>query len=126
MTNVETLARDWLEARRAEAEAAKRRCAIEAQMCEALEVPAEGSKTHKLDSHKVTVTQPVTRKLDLKAWELVKDDCPQALQPVKVRLEADATGCKYLANNEPEIWRKIARAFETKPGKVGFKVEVLP
>jgi hypothetical protein len=125
MTNVETLARDWLAAKRAEAEAAERRYAIEAQMCEALEVPAEGSKTHKLDGFKVTVTQPVTRKLNAALWEKVKAACPPDMQPVKVKIEADATGCKYLANNEPEIWRKIAKAFETKPGKVGFKVEAL-
>jgi uncharacterized lipoprotein len=123
--NVEALARDWLEAKRAEAEAAQRRYAIEAQMCEALEVPAEGSKTHKLDGYKVTVTQPVTRKLDEAVWDQVRNNCPPDMQPIKIRIEADATGCKYLANHEPEIWRKIARAFETKPGKVGFKVEAL-
>lgn len=123
MHNIDTLARDWLEAKRAEAEAQKRRYAIEAQMCEALEVPDEGSKTHKLDRYKVTVTQPVTRKLDEAVWFQVKDKLPEHLHPVKVKLEADATGCKYLANKEPKLWRAVAKAFETKPGKVGFKVE---
>jgi hypothetical protein len=42
-----------------------------------------------------------------------------------VKLEADATGCKWLADNEPAIWRKIAQAFETKPGKVSVKVEAV-
>jgi hypothetical protein len=123
MTNIETLARDWLEAKRAEAEAAKRRYAIEAQMCDALDVPDEGSKTYKLDGYKVTVTQPVTRKLDEAIWQKVSALCPAEMHPIKVKIEADATGCKYLAQNEPAIWKKIARAFETKPGKVGFKVE---
>ena len=123
MNNVEALARDWLEAKRAETRAAERRLEIEAQMCQALEVPAEGSKTHKLDGFKVTVTQPVTRKLDLDVWDHVKVHCPLNMHPIKVKVEADATGCKYLAEHEPNVWRKIARAFETKPGKVGFKVE---
>lgn len=125
MTNVETLCADWLEAKREETAANKRRIAIEEQIAQALDVPAEGSKTHKLDSFKVTMTQPVTRKLDADAWALVSDKIPPALHPVKVTLSADATGCKYLANNEPEIWAICAKAIETKPGKVGVKVEAV-
>ena len=125
MSNVDALARAWLDAKSAETKAQKERYAIEAQLCEALETKAEGAITHKLDGHKVTLHQPVTRKLDARAWELVKDACPEGLRPVKVKIEADATGCKWLADKEPAIWRKIAQAFETKPGKVGVKVEEL-
>jgi hypothetical protein len=121
--NLEALARDWLDARRAEAAAAQRRHTIEAQLAAALDVPAEGSRTHRLNGYKVTLTQPVTRRVDEAAWEQVRNRCPPDLQPVKIRIEADAAGCKYLANNEPEIWRAIARAFETKPGKIGVRVE---
>lgn len=123
MTNVQALARDWLDAKRAENAASKRRIEIEEQLAQALEVPEEGSKTHKIDGFKVTLTQPVTRKLDVDAWEKVKGQISADLAPVKVKLEADATGCKWLANNEPKLWRKIAAAFETKPGKIGVKVE---
>lgn len=123
MSNVDALARDWLEAKRAEAAATKRRHEIEGQLASALDVPTEGSRTHKLDGYKVTLTQPVARKLDVAAWEKVKALCPADMQPIKVKIEADATGCKYLAKNEPDLWRKIAIAFETKPGKVGVKVE---
>jgi len=125
MTNIEALCRDWLDAKRQENAANKRRIEIEEQMAQALEVPDEGSKTHKLDGFKVTVTQPVTRKLDEAAWAKVLHLVPENMRPVKVKIEADATGCKYLAQNEPAMWRKIAKAFETKPGKIGFKVEVL-
>lgn len=125
MTNVETLCRDWLEAKRAETAANARRIEIEAQLAQAMEVPEEGSKTHKLDGFKVTVTQPVTRKLDPIKWDAVAHLVPEAMRPVKVKIEADATGCKYLAANEPQLWKKIAKAFETKPGKVGFKVEAV-
>ena len=71
------------------------------------------------------MTQPVTRKLDVEAWDKVRDICPPDMQPIKVKLEADATGCKYLANNEPALWAKISPAFETKPGKIGVKVEAV-
>ena len=125
MTNLETLCAGWLEAKRAEQKANAERIAIEAQIAEALDVPSEGSKTHKLDAFKVTLTQPVTRKIDAEAWDKVRDICPPDMQPIKVKVEADATGCKYLANNEPALWAKISPAFETKPGKIGVKVEVV-
>ena len=123
MTNIEARCRDWLDAKRQENAANKRRIEIEEQMAQALEVPDEGSKTHKLDGFKVTVTQPVARKLDEAAWAKVLHLVPENMRPVKVKIEADATGCKYLAQNEPAMWRKIAKAFETKPGKIGFNVE---
>lgn len=123
MTNIEALCRDWLDAKRQENAANKRRIEVEEQLAQALDVPDEGSKTHKLEGFKVTVTQPVARNLDEAAWAKVQHLVPKDMRPVKVKTEADATGCKYLAQNEPAMWRKIAKAFETKPGKIGFKVE---
>jgi gamma-glutamyl:cysteine ligase YbdK (ATP-grasp superfamily) len=123
MSNVTALARDWLDAKAAETKATAQRHKVEAQLAQALEVKDEGAITHQIEGYKITLTQPVSRKLDERAWALVKDGCPEALRPVKLKLEADATGVKWLAANEPAIWRKIASAFETKPGKVGVKVE---
>lgn len=123
--NLKPLAQAWLDAKHAEAAANAERLKIEAQMVEALEVPTEGSKTHKIEGYKITVTQPVTRKIDVDAWAKVSAKCPAAMQPIKTKIEADATGCKYLAEHEPQIWKRIASAFETKPGKVGFKVEAV-
>lgn len=125
MTNVETLCEEWLEAKRAETAANKRRIAIEEQIAQAFDVPAEGSKTHKTEAYKVTLTQPVTRKLDPDAWALVSAKVPADLQPIKVTLSADASGCKYLADKEPAIWAIASKAIETKPGKIGVKVEAV-
>jgi hypothetical protein len=125
MDNREALCAEWLEAKRAETAANKRRIEIETQLAQCFEVPDEGSKTHKLDSYKITLTQPVSRKVDEAIWDQVKRTVPAALRPVKMKLEADATGCKYLVKNEPEIWARIATAFETKPGKIGVKVEAV-
>lgn len=125
MSNLDNLLADWIEAKRAEALANRQRLAIEQQIVEAMDVPAEGSKTHKLEKYKVTLTQPVARKLDVMAWDKVRDFCPAHMQPIKVKVEADPMGCKWLAENEPDLWAKIAPAFETKPGKVGVKVEAL-
>ena len=123
MSNLATLARDWLDAKRDEKKANMRRLDIEAQLAEALETKSEGASTTHIEGYKITATQPVTRKVDPVAWEKVKNKLPTILWPVKFKLEADATGCKYLANNEPELWSMVAEAFEAKPGKIGFKIE---
>ena len=123
MTNVQALARDWLEAKRAENAANAARIKIEEQLAQALDVPDEGSKTHKIDGFKITLNQPVARKLDAMMWEKVKQHISPEMAPVKIKLEPDATGCKWLAANDAKTWRKIAAAFETKPGKIGVKVE---
>lgn len=122
MTNVETLARDWLEAKAEEEEARAKRIAIEDQITAALETKTEGSITHTVGNYKVTLTQTLNRKLLLDTWDRVKANCPIAMQPVKVRLEADPTGCKWIAANEPQIWASIAEAFEVKPTKIGVKI----
>lgn len=125
MSNIDALAGAWLDAKSAEDAARKQLLKIEAQLAEALDAKEEGSITHKLDDHKVTLTQPISRKVDAAVWGSVAYLIPEQLRPVKVKLEADAKGMKWLAENEPAMWAKIAPAFETKPGKIGVKVETL-
>ena len=122
-SNVEGLCGAWLEAKRREDEAKKARLEVEAQIGVALEKKPEGAITHKLEHYKVTLTQPIYRKLDAAKWATVKTLIDQKLWPIKVIVEADATGCKYLANNEPQLWALIADAFTVTPGKVGVEVK---
>jgi hypothetical protein len=124
-SNTESLCAAWLEAKHAENVARILRLEIETDLAEAFDVPTEGSKTHRLDNYKLTITQPVYRKVDETEWLRVASLIPENLRPVRVKLEADGTGCKYLANNEPDMWKAVAGAFETKPGKVGVKVEAI-
>ena len=123
--NVNTLAQDWLEIKAQEKDIIARRHAIEEQITTALEVKGEGSISHKLEEHKVTLTQPVSRKIDTILWEKVKDKIPENMHPVKVSVTADSVGCRYLADKEPRLWAKVAKAFEMKLGKIGIKVEAL-
>lgn len=125
MSNIDALARDWLESKSDEQKATTRRLAIEKEITAALEAKDEGSITHKLDEYKVTLTQPVTRKVDEKMWAGVKHKIPEQLRPVKTKLEADASGMKWLAENEPKFWAAVAPAFTTKAGKISVKVEKL-
>ena len=120
--NIQGLARDWLEAKRAEEAARELRHAIEQQLAEALETKAEGSITHVVGDYRITLRQGVARKVDPATWTQVAEHCPPDMRPVKIKLEADATGCKYLAANEPQIWAKIAPAFEVKAQKIGVQI----
>ena len=125
MSNIDGLASEWLEIKAQEKMIIAQRHAIEEQITEALDAKDEGSISHKLSEHKVTLSQPVSRKVDAIAWDKVKDKIPSNLHPVKVSVSADAAGCRYLAEKEPRLWSKIAKAFTTKSGKIGVKVEAL-
>ena len=125
MSNIDGLASQWLEVKALEKKIIAQRHAIEEQITEALEAKGEGSITHKLDEHKITLTQTVSRKVDAIVWDKIKHKIPENMHPVKVTLSADAAGCKYLVEKEHRMWAKIADAFETKQGKIGVKVEVL-
>jgi len=125
MSNIDGLAADWLAAKAEERAANMRRLKIEKELTSALEAKDEGSITHKLTSHKVTLTQPVTRKVDADKWNGVAYLIPSSLHPVRATYVADAAGMKWLAKNEPDMWAKVAQAFETKRGKIGVKVEAL-
>jgi len=125
MSNIDGLAADWLLVKAQEKEIIAQRHAIEEQINAALDAKDEGSITHTLQDYKITLTQPVSRKVDPIAWDKIKDKIPENMHPVKVSVSADASGCRYLAEKEPRLWSKIAKAFTSKAGKVGIKVEAL-
>jgi len=125
MSNIDALARDWLEAKSDEQKANARRMAIEKEITAALEAKDEGSITHNLDGYKVTLTQPVRRTVDAETWSMIESTIDADFHPVKYKLEVDAKGVKWLQENEPMQWAKMAPAFTTKPGKISVKVEKL-
>ena len=125
MSNVDGLASEWLEVKAQEKEIIAKRHAIEEQITKALDAKGEGSISHKLEHHKVTLTQPVSRKVDPIVWDKIKDKIPENMHPIKQTISADAQGCRYLLEKEPRLWAKVSKAFETKQGKIGVKVEQL-
>lgn len=124
-SNIEGLCGGWLEAKRREDEARKSRIEIENQISVALEKKPEGSITHKLEHYKVTLTQPIYRKLDVAKWEGVKTLIGADMWPIKLIVEADSTACKSLAKERPELWALVADAFTVTPGKIGVEVKEL-
>ena len=125
MSNIDGLASEWLEVKAQEKKIIAQRHAIEEQITSALEAKGEGSITHKLDEHKITLIQPVFRKVDAIVWDKIKDKIPENMHPVKTTVSADSAGCRYLSDKEPRLWAKVAKAFESKQGKIGIKVEAL-
>lgn len=92
-------------------------------------VPDEGSKTVEADGYKVTLTQRISRKLDEKAYALIADAIPSAVNPVaEVKAyKVDDAGCRWLKANEPGLWTVLSGALTEKPQKLGVKVqEVAP
>ena len=121
-SNITGLCGAWLEAKRREDEAIEARRKIEQDITEALDAKTEGAITHKVEPYKVTLTQPIYRKIDLAIWETVKHDMPAEAWPIKVKIEVDDAGCKWLAKERPDLWAIAAKAITATPGKIGVKV----
>lgn len=118
-----------LRAAKAREEAArKERVAAEEELVEALRaagsLPAkdEGSKTLDVENYKVKVTNKLTRKLVGKGAEGIKALDLGELTPLKTKVELDDAGCKWLRDNDPEIYAKLAAFIETKPAKTAVEI----
>ena len=121
-TEVE-IANELFEAREAEKAANERRVELEEELIAILGQKEEGAQTHEVGDYKVTITGKLIRKID---WDLydksIAAKIPESLQPVKVKRELDDTGVKYLANNEPQIYRLLAKALTIKPAKTAVNI----
>ena len=120
--NAEQLSKAWLEAKADEDASKARRVKIEEAIVSQLGKREEGSKTHGLGTHKVTITGVVNRTLDKEVWESIKDQIPEELRPVTYEPKLDAAGVKWLQVNNPDTYRLVAKALTIKPGKTNIKV----
>lgn len=116
------LAGRWLSAKQEEAKAIAERVKIEEKIVAITGKRDEGSQTHDADGFKVTVKGVVYRKMDWDKWKQVQAEFPVELQPVKMKPELDDKGCKWLAENRPDLYKLLP--IEVKPGKTGVEVKV--
>jgi hypothetical protein len=123
MRNEVEIASELFEAKLAEKEANERRVALEEELIALVGAREEGSQTHDIGDYKITITGKLNRKID---WDLfdqsIAAKIPQDLQPVKIKRELDDTGVKYLANNEPQIYKLLAKALTIKPAKTAVTI----
>ena len=113
-----------LEAAKAkEAKAKKVRVDLEERLASILKHPEEGAKTHTCGDYKVTVKGGINRSMDWDQWDQIEADIPEQLRPIETKRALVPAGCKWLRNNEPELWAKIAQAITEKPAKVSVTVK---
>lgn len=122
-TPLETLAEQWRAAKADEEAARKQRVQIEENIIHQTGVREEGSITVEAGAWKIRITGKLNRKLDPQAWERIRDSIPEALRPVIYAPQLELAGLRYLENNEPDIYRIVARAIETKPAKPAVEIK---
>ena len=120
---LDVLAEQWLQHKTLEDGHRSRRIEIENQMIPHLNKKPEGSSTTETRfGRKITLTNKTNYKLDDVALEEVIETVPANLLPLKIKTTVDVKQLKYLRNNEPETYRKIARAFTSSPAKPAIKI----
>lgn len=122
-TDLETLAEQWLDAKRTETLWRDNRIALEEKLIATLGCKDEGSQTHKAGQFKIRITGKMNRRLDEAAWNTIAPKIPEALRPVSYSPKLDTKGLRYLEQNEPDIYRQIAEAIIAKPGKPAVEVK---
>lgn len=92
-------------------------------LAKAIGVPAEGAHTAELSDFKVTVNQPIYRKVDEKALAALDVSDEIKRRAFRAKHDLNVREWRYFANNEPEIFRELAACVTEKPGAVSVKVE---
>jgi len=120
-TRTASLAAVLAEAKKNEALAKQARIvAEEALVAEVGFAKSEGQETYDAGDYRVTVKQPLTRKLDADALRDVIAEHPNLSDAVRYKPELVAARVKTLTDEE---WSRLAKAVETKPGKVSVTLK---
>lgn len=121
---IDQLVANFIAAKAEENAANKRRIAIEEQIIAQLGKRDEGSQTHELTSGmKVTITGKLSYKADMEKLQAICAKLPPEMRPIKTETKLDETGAKYLRNNEPQIWAKLAAAITIKDAKPSIEIK---
>lgn len=117
------IAEDLFNAKLEETKATAKRVALEEELIELVGAKKEGAQTHEIGDFKVTITGRINRKID---WAIFDKDIaskiPESLHPVKVKRELDDTGVRYIENNEPQLYKILAKALTVKPAKTSVTI----
>ena len=114
-----------LVAKERERMANKERVELEQQLIDLFKFSKpEGSKTETFNEYKVTFTSKMNRTIDADKWLEIVNSVPVELRPVEVKttLKVVDKGCRWLEDNEPEIYAICAKAITSKPAKVAVTI----
>ncbi len=118
------LVAQWREAKQAERLAEEHRVYIGNKLANILGAPAEGSKTYDVGDFKVTVKQPVNRRVDWTTFDAIAAVVPEGTHlPVKTKRELDEVGLAWIRENQPELYAELAKAITATPGRVGIDIK---
>lgn len=125
MRNETEIAEELYQARIAEKEANEKRVALEEELIALLGAKEEGSEKHRVGQYLITIQGKLNRKIDWKSFDAhIASKIPESLHPVKTVRELDVAGVKYLANNEPQLYKLLSRALTVEPAKTYVKIEL--
>ena len=121
--NLDVLAEQWLQQKTLEDNCRARRIEIEQQLIPHLAQREEGSATTTTTfGRKIKLTTKNNYKLDDIALQAIRESVPANMLPLKLTQTIDVARLKYLRMNEPETYRKIARAFTHSPAKPNVSI----
>lgn len=109
-------------AKEAETHAKQKRMRAEQLLADIVGIPEEGSKPERATIFKVSVKQPIYRKVDqtkaaIAAEQLGVDS------PFRHKFDLDTKAYKTLADHAPDAFAIAAQAVTATPGKVSVSVE---
>lgn len=117
---LEDAAADWMDAKKEEIAANKRRVEIEEELLSFLQAKIEGRESHQIGPYKVTLTGRLNRKVE---WDMLhKLNIPENLIPVRNKPELDLKALRYLENNEPELFKLFSKILTIEPAKTSVTV----
>lgn len=112
----------YLAAKAAEALAIEARVQIGNEIAAKLGAPTEGSQTHEVDGYRVTVKQPVNRKVDWRLLDEIEME-PGQDKPIETKRELSVPGLRWYQANRPDVYEKLAKAITATPGRVAVEIK---
>jgi len=117
MSQIEALVSAFEAAKREEEKAVAHRRELGDRIAAELAHPEEGSKTHTVGHYKVVIKGTINRKVDWALFDAVQ--MPNGIPaPVINKPSLDVVGLKWIQDNEPSLYARLATAITAKPGAV--------
>lgn len=121
--SLDVLCKQYFYAKQAEADFKKRRIALEEEIARRIATKDEGAEHVQTELFKVTITSKLTRALDEKEWDRIKQNVPDGMSPVRYKPELDLKKFRAIEAANPALFAMVSRAVSARPAKATVKVE---
>lgn len=120
---IKNISERFLEIKEIEIELKAERETIESALIDWLGAKEEGAKVHTIGDYKITITGRMTRSVDADVWDDVYGKIPEDLRAVvNWKPSLDLRGLRYIQENEPEVYKVLAKAITVKPAKTSVTI----